>query len=107
MIACSSAVMKAQAYLAKVPPAVSGNHGHDRTFSVACVLTKGCALSKAVAMPLLQQWNQKCQPQWTVAELEHKLDDAMKKTGKVGYLLGNGDSSKTAPGSFQCQFMDS
>jgi putative DNA primase/helicase len=73
---------RAAAYLAKVPPAVAGERGHDRTFHAACVLVQGFDLTIDEARPLLHQWNLCCIPPWSPAELEHKLHDA----------LGAGDS---------------
>src|SRR5436190_4487383 len=63
-------------YIAKAAPAISGQGGHDQTFSVACTLVKGFDLSIAEARPLLWEYNQRCQPEWSGAELEHKLHSA-------------------------------
>jgi P4 family phage/plasmid primase-like protien len=78
---------RARAYLDKVPPAVSGQGGHDQTFTAACALVLGFDLSVEDALPLLQQWNNTCQPPWSEKELRHKLLDADKKTDERGYLL--------------------
>ena len=69
---------RAAAYLAKIPPAVSGERGHDRTFHAACILVQGFDLSIDEAKPLLQQWNERCIPPWSLAEIEHKLADALE-----------------------------
>jgi putative DNA primase/helicase len=66
------------AYLAKIPPAVAGQRGHDRTFHAACVLVQGFDLTIDEARPLFHQWNLGCTPPWTPAELEHKLHDALR-----------------------------
>ena len=66
----------ARRYIAKAAPAVSGQGGHDQTFSVACALIKGFDFSIAEARPLLQEYNQRCEPPWSEAELEHKLRSA-------------------------------
>ena len=62
-----------RAYLARIPGAVSGQRGHDRTFHAACVLIKGFGLTVDQARPLLREWNRRCVPPWSAAELEHKL----------------------------------
>ena len=49
----------------------------------------GFALEPAEAMPLLQEFNQRCEPPWTDAELQHKLE-GVKPSDNRGYLLGNG-----------------
>jgi hypothetical protein len=56
----------------------------------------------------LQEYNLRCQPPWTEAELLHKLEDADEQEGPRGYFL-----SKSAPGSevltsgFQTTFLTS
>jgi KaiC/GvpD/RAD55 family RecA-like ATPase len=77
---------RARRYLAKLPPAVSGQDGHNRTFHAACVLVLGFGLDKATAMGVLQEWNTACQPPWSLSELEHKIDEAAKQPGERNYL---------------------
>lgn len=73
-------VARARAYLAKLPPAISGQHGHAATFTAACRLVE-FGLSFEQALPLLAEWNQThCRPPWTAHELRHKLRDAFRKT---------------------------
>jgi putative DNA primase/helicase len=92
------AVRRARAYLSRIPGAVSGQHGHDHTFHVACALVEGFALSIEEARPLLEEWNQTCDPPWSQAEIEHKLADAAKKATRPGYLLG--DEGRECPEPF-------
>lgn len=66
----------ARRYVAKIPPAVSGQGGHNATFTVACSLVKGFDLSIADARGLLAEWNATCAPPWSERELEHKLKQA-------------------------------
>ncbi len=82
---------RAAAYLARIPPAVAGERGHDRTFQAARALVLGFDLGIDQARPLLSSWNQGCQPPWSPAELEHKLKDAAAKPGPKprGWLLGD------------------
>ena len=42
-------------------------------------LAAGVSMSAEDALPLLCEWNRRCQPEWTLAELRHKLSDAVKK----------------------------
>ena len=83
------------AYLMKVPPAVAGQRGHDRTFHAACILIQGFDLTIDEARPLLHQWNLGCTPPWSTAELEHKLLDALKAgdSRPRGYLWDHGFQS--------------
>jgi P4 family phage/plasmid primase-like protien len=90
---------RARLYLDKVPPAVSGQGGHNQTFRAACVLVQGFNLSAEEAMPLLKEWNESCQPPWAGKELLHKLRSAEKQPGERGRLLAerNGWSGVTGP----------
>lgn len=83
----TSVADRAAAYLAKVPPAISGSGGHNQTFRAACVLVLGFGLTPDDAYPLLAEWNIGCQPQWTEKELRHKLTDAHAKNEPRGWLL--------------------
>jgi hypothetical protein len=67
------AVERARRYLASVPPAISGQHGDVHTFRVCCRLARGFALDDEQALAVLSEWNERCQPPWTAAELLHKL----------------------------------
>lgn len=81
-----SVIERARSYLAKLPPAISGQGGHNAAFHAACVLVLGFGLHKDAAMHLLREWNQLCQPPWTERELEHKVNDATKQPGERNYL---------------------
>ena len=88
-------VARPAAYLAKIPPAVAGERGHDRTFHAACVLVQGFDLTIDEARPLLHQWNLCCIPPWSPVELEHKLQDAVRASSPRprGYLWDHEPSS--------------
>lgn len=79
-------IERARKYLAKLPPAISGQGGHKTTFRTACILVRGFLLNPEQAMMLLQEWNQTCVPPWSERELEHKIAGARKATGRTGYL---------------------
>ena len=81
-----------RAYLAKCPPAISGQGGHNRTFSVTNALIHGFGLTADEAIPYLREWNETCQPPWNAKDLAHKLNEAVSKGGPPrgqarGYLL--------------------
>ena len=83
-------VQRARNYLGKILPAVSGEHGHDRTFHAACVLIQGFDFAIEEALPILQEWNRTCQPPWEEADLRRKLNEADKQPGPRGNLLYRG-----------------
>ncbi len=80
---------RARAYLACLPVSVQGQGGHNAAFRAACVLVHGFALSEQEALPLLLEWNTRCLPPWTEAELRHKLRSAAQTPGDKphGHLL--------------------
>ncbi|MBL9167665.1 MAG: SGNH/GDSL hydrolase family protein [Verrucomicrobiales bacterium] len=90
---------RASRYLAATPPAISGSGGHNQTYSVAISLVQGFGLTITESLPILQQWNSKCLPPWSEADLIHKLRDAeSKQVGKPrGWLLENSASKVTLP----------
>jgi putative DNA primase/helicase len=55
------------------------------------VLIHGFDLTIDEARPVFQEWNTRCDPPWSFAELEHKLRDAERATAARprGYLLGS------------------
>ena len=79
-----------QAYLDRIPGAVSGAKGHNQTFSVACALVNGFALPESEALEYLRYYNQKCDPPWNEKELIHKVQSAMGATHDKprGHLIG-------------------
>lgn len=84
---------RARKYLSKIPPAVSGQRGHDTTYHAACSLVVGFRLERDDALALLKEWNESCEPPWSDAELEHKIDGALQESGERGYLLNGATDS--------------
>ncbi len=79
---------RARRYVERMPPAISGQGGHDATYEVACVLVRGFALDEATAFDVLRGYNARCEPPWRERELEHKVRSAASKsTRQLGYLL--------------------
>ncbi len=71
-------VERAKRYLASVPPAIAGQHGDVHTFRVCCRLARGFALDDEQALHVLLEWNARCQPPWSEAELLDKLRRAAR-----------------------------
>ncbi len=71
---------RAEAYLDKMPGAISGQGGHNATYAAATALVHGFRLTEATALGLLEErYNPRCQPPWTRRELEHKVREAATK----------------------------
>jgi hypothetical protein len=87
-------VERARLYLAKADPAISGQHGHDTTFKVACTLVKGFDLTIAEAWEAIQDWNGRCVPPWADKDLSRKLHEAHKAPDERprGWLLNSGQA---------------
>ncbi len=69
---------RAIGYSAKCPAAVSGQNGHGTTLSTALKLVRNFDLSFDDLMTVLLAYNERCEPQWTKAELEHKAAEAIR-----------------------------
>jgi hypothetical protein len=95
---------RAARYLACVDPAIAGQGGHNQTFRAACSLVLGFGLSVDEAMPLLAEYNARCEPPWSEKELLHKLESADKQTGERGVLLRD-DGRHAAKGVDLSQLM--
>jgi hypothetical protein len=87
----ASIARRVQPYLAKLPPAVAGERGHDRLYRAACILIHGFGLCVSEAFPYLAAFNDRCEPPFSEAQLLHKLREAEANgdgRGKPrGYLL--------------------
>lgn len=85
----TSAVLdRASKYLAAIPGAIAGQHGHDQCFAAACALVVGFELDEAAALDLLaREYNPRCDPPWSDRELLHKVRSATKTDGERGHLL--------------------
>jgi putative DNA primase/helicase len=87
---------RAKAYLAKIPGAVQGANGSSVTYGAATAMVYGFDLSTEDALSLLMSdYNPRCSPPWSEAELRHKVEDADKKQhhGARGHLLNEGRES--------------
>jgi len=69
----------ARAYARKVPPAVSGEHGHDVAFATAVRILRGFALAEEDALLVLGEWNASCRPPWGARDLHRKVREAATK----------------------------
>jgi hypothetical protein len=78
---------RARAYLAKLAPAIEGQGGDKQTFTVACHLVIDFGLSPAESLPLMREYNERCQPPWSEAELLRKLREADKRPGPRGTMF--------------------
>lgn len=91
----TNAVKRASRYIEKMEPAISGSHGHDATWAVACTLVKGFGLDRKTALAILaSEYNPRCVPPWSMKDLERKIDQAATKTRELtdGYLLVDRDN---------------
>jgi hypothetical protein len=87
-----------QAYLANVEPAISGQGGHNATIEMAAKLVRGFDLTPQEAYPFAAEWNQRCVPPWSEADLMRKLEEADKHPGPRGNLR-NAESPKASAGT--------
>jgi hypothetical protein len=73
-------VQRARAYLYTMAPAISGAGGHAATWRAANAMVRGFSLDPDDALALLvQEFNPRCQPEWTIGELKHKVAQALRR----------------------------
>ncbi|MDZ4684607.1 MAG: DUF3987 domain-containing protein [Planctomycetaceae bacterium] len=88
---------RAQKYALHYPVAVSEQGGHNRTIGLALRLVRDFALPIEEAYPLIADWNQRCQPPWTEAQLRYKLQEADREDRgwepRGRFLVGNQESA--------------
>ena len=71
---------RAIAYLAAMPPAVSGSGGHSQTYAAATALVHGFGIDADRALAILAaEYNPRCDPPWSEKELRHKINQASTK----------------------------
>lgn len=92
-----SPVDAAKAYISKIPGAVSGEGGHNRTYRAAMTCVEGFGLNAVEASALMSEWNNSCLPPWTEAEIDRKVREAIKKAdpARIGHLLPKEPSPAT------------
>jgi bifunctional DNA primase/polymerase-like protein len=91
---------RATKYLATIEPAIAGSGGHDKTFAAACRVGPGFDLPPEITLRLLRDhYNPRCEPPWSDAELEHKVNHAYAAETERGWLLrtGKGRGNGSAP----------
>lgn len=91
---------RARRYVGRMDPAVAGSGGHSTTFAVACALVKGFDLTREEALVVLTEYNERCSPPWSPADLNHKIAsaDASGDSKPRGYLLKGEKRKPEEPG---------
>jgi hypothetical protein len=87
-------------YLERCESAISGQHGHDTTFTTACALVHGFGLDPDLAYPFFAEYNARCRPPWNERDLRRKLAQALTHPGHQrprGHLLGTEMAEPIAP----------
>ena len=80
----ASVADRCRAYLEKVPPSISGDHGHNRLFHAAMVIVDRFAVQDHdTAYGLLAEFNEKGDPE-DERQLHHKLESAFTAVDKQG-----------------------
>jgi hypothetical protein len=93
---------RAKAYLARMPPSISGAGGHNALYTAATSLVHGFGLDLETALSLLSvDFNPRCEPPWSESELRHKVQDALTKPHDKprGWLLNESRTPRPATGN--------
>jgi hypothetical protein len=79
---------RARKYLAKLPPAVSGDGGHTQMFNAVAIAMFGFDLDDATTLSVVAEYNQRCDPPFSDREIAHKLKSVAADCNRPrGYLL--------------------
>lgn len=77
-ITMSTRKRRATAYAARAEPSIDGQGGHPTAMRVATAVVRGFALDHAAAREVLDGWNARCLPPWSGAQIDHKIQEAMR-----------------------------
>jgi hypothetical protein len=90
-------VDRCRAYLAKLPPSVSGQYGHTTTWEAANWCNR-FGLTKAEALEVMAEYSQRCLPPWSEKEIAHKVDDCYSRNaGQHGGKLREERAGQICP----------
>lgn len=64
-------------YLKRRDPAIEGQGGDLHTLVTACKL-KELGIEKDIALELMREWNERCEPPWNDSDLQDKANNAYK-----------------------------
>ena len=92
------ALERARAYLARIPGAVSGQGGHNRTFQAVLHVGLGFGLNEEECLQLLlQEYNPRCDPPWSLRELKHKIESVYNSKLAVALWGSKLNDGRTSP----------
>jgi hypothetical protein len=74
------ATERARRCLDKMDPSIAGAGGAAQFMKAACVLVRGLSLSLEDALPLLQEYDARSQPQWGLRECKRALQNAKQRS---------------------------
>src|SRR5438067_717694 len=74
---------RAKKYIEKMLPGVQGENGSGATFAAACACFR-FGLCDEDAVRVINEFNERCRPPWSEAELAHKLADAKRAVTEAG-----------------------
>ncbi len=86
---------RARAYIEKMPPAISGQHGHDAALNVANKLYEFGLTENEAFRVFKEDYNHRCHPEWSDNEMQHKISEAFNKPlNEHGSKLRKNEQSK-------------
>lgn len=87
-ITTDARIERARKYLAKLPPAVSGDGGHTQMFNAVAVAMFGFDLDTDAVTSVISEYNQRCDPPFSERDIQHKIRSCAKQCARErGYLL--------------------
>lgn len=85
-------IRRAEAYVERMPPSISGERGDDALWRVALAVVRGFDLDEGDALPILRVYNdRRARPRWAESRLRYKIRHAAICSNLPrGYLLDRG-----------------
>jgi len=77
-------IERCRKYITKMPSSVTHQFGHNKLLAAARI-TWEFGLSKADAVMVLREFNQRCDPAWPESELARKYDESAKLNGQATF----------------------
>ncbi len=94
-------IQLAKAWLDRQPPAVEGQSGDTHTFRCCATVAIGHDLDEKQSFSALQEWNARCLPPWTYAELKQKIRNAIDYgSGQRGSKLAEFPTTEAGDAEF-------
>jgi hypothetical protein len=91
-------IERARRYVERMEPSIAGAQGHRAAFKAALAIVVGFEVPPPAALQImLEVFNPRCSPPWSVRELAHKVASAERRSNRPrGWLAGRPRERRSA-----------